>query len=368
MQLQSIDLRNFRNYKQLHLDFGPQTNIFIGKNAQGKTNLLEAIYVLAMVRSHRTNNDQELISWGSDFARLNAVVKRNTTRLTLQLILSKAGKKASLNHIEQKKLSQYIGRFNVILFAPEDLNLVKGSPGLRRRFIDMELGQIDRGYLVNSSKYRQVLRQRNLYLKKLHKHQTKDMIYLDVISDQLAGFGAEIIATRNYFLGNMNKFAQQIQGEITNNQEKLQLSYESAVDHPETSVEDIYQNLLDKLKKQQQHDIFLGSTSVGPHRDDVHFLINDSDVQKFGSQGQQRSVVLSLKLAEVEVFKQEVGDYPVLLLDDVLSELDQARQTQLLKTIENRVQTFITTTNLENVDLKSIQDPKIFTISNGGVV
>ncbi|RHW52264.1 DNA replication/repair protein RecF [Bombilactobacillus bombi] len=368
MYLQNIKLRNFRNYAQLSLQFSPQTNIFIGQNAQGKTNLLEAIYVVALVRSHRTSNNQELISWGSDFSKLEAHVQRATTHLTLELILSLAGKKASLNHIEQKKLSSYIGKLNVVLFAPEDLNLIKGAPSIRRRFIDMELGQIDQAYLTNSSRYRQVLRQRNNYLKQLQKKQAHDQVYLDVISDQLAGYGAAVIAARQSFLNKIQQFLQPIHRDITGNQEQITLEYQAPVEDAAVAIDTLYQQLLTKLNQQKQHDIFAGSTSVGPHRDDFRFLVNDNDLQKFGSQGQQRTAVLSLKLAELDLFKGAVGDYPILLLDDVLSELDQFRQTHLLQTIQNRIQTFITTTSLENVDLSVIETPKIFKIKAGGIL
>lgn len=368
MYLQALELRNFRNYTHLNLKFSPQTNIFLGQNAQGKTNLLEAIYVLALVRSHRTNNNQELIKWGQDFGKITGQVQRQGSHLTLELLLRQAGKKASLNHLEQKKLSSYVGKLNVVLFSPENLDLVKGAPNIRRRFIDMELGQINRAYLVNSSRYRQVLKQRNNYLKQLQKKQVHDEVYLDVISDQLAGYGAAVIFARQHFLQQLQQFLQPLHSQITGGQEQIVLGYQTAVKEKELTVEKIYQNLLQQLQRQKQHDIFVGSTSVGPHRDDFHFLVNGNDLQKFGSQGQQRTAVLSLKLAELDFFQEAVGDYPILLLDDVLSELDQFRQTHLLQTIQNRIQTFITTTSLDNVDLSVISAPKIFTIKAGGII
>lgn len=369
MYLQALELRNFRNYAHLNLKFSPQTNIFLGQNAQGKTNLLEAIYVLALVRSHRTNNNQELIKRGQDFGKITGQVQRQGSHLTLELLLRQAGKKASLNHLEQKKLSSYVGKLNVVLFSPENLDLVKGAPNIRRRFIDMELGQINRAYLVNSSRYRQVLKQRNNYLKQLQKKQVhNDEVYLDVISDQLAGYGAAVIFARQHFLQQLQQFLQPLHSQITGGQEQIVLDYQTAVKEKELTVEKIYQNLLQQLQRQKQHDIFVGSTSVGPHRDDFHFLVNGNDLQKFGSQGQQRTSVLSLKLAELDFFQEAVGDYPILLLDDVLSELDQFRQTHLLQTIQNRIQTFITTTSLDNVDLSVISAPKIFTIKAGGII
>ncbi|UQS82127.1 DNA replication/repair protein RecF [Bombilactobacillus folatiphilus] len=368
MRLQEIELRNFRNYEHLNLKFDPALNVFLGENAQGKTNLLEAIYVLALVRSHRTNSNQELIRWGSDFAKLQTVVQKNTGRMTLDLVLSTAGKKAALNHLEKKRLSQYVGQLNVVLFAPEDLKLVKGAPSVRRRFLDMELGQINANYLTNNSKYRQVLKQRNNYLKQLRSKKVHDLVYLDVISDQLAGFGAELIAARFAFLRQLQTYLTNIHNQLTQKQEQLQLEYQAAGIDPTQNVEKLYQELLNQLKKVQARDLALGSTSIGPHHDDFRFMVNGNDLQKFGSQGQQRSAVLSLKLAEIELFHEQVGDYPILLLDDVLSELDQNRQTQLLKAIQNRIQTFITTTSLDGVKLAEMPQPKIFQIKAGGIV
>ncbi|APX71581.1 DNA replication/repair protein RecF [Companilactobacillus allii] len=368
MYIKDLRLRNYRNYESLNISFSPNINVFLGHNAQGKTNLLEAMYFLALTRSHRTSNDKDLIRWGSDFSRISGlVIKDNTSKLKLDLVVSKSGKKAKLNNIEQRKLSSYIGNLNVVLFSPEDLSIVKGNPGIRRKFIDMEFGQISNQYLQTVSQFRSVLKQRNAYLKKLQHHQSKDLVYLEVLSDQLAGYCAEVVRTRLDFLGKLQGHIEKIHDQISDHQEILKIKYSSFYDSTDKTVENIYDIYKQAFKDNTQKEIQRGVTLFGPHRDDIKFLINDKNVQDFGSQGQQRSVALSLKLAEVELIKEQVGDYPVLLLDDVLSELDQKRQTHLLSSIGNGIQTFITTTSLEDVDQKIVKNPNILNITNGKV-
>lgn len=369
MYLEHLELAHFRNYDSLALDFSPQTNVLIGENAQGKTNLLEAVYVLSLARSHRTNDDKSLIQWGHDFAKLSGVIQRRVGRLPLEIVLSHKGKRAKINHLEQKRLSQYVGQFNVILFAPEDLGLVKGSPAGRRRFIDMEFGQINHQYLYNITQYRSILRQRNLYLRSLQRHQAKDLVYLEVLSDQLSGFGAEIIWARKNFLQQMSEYANAQQQQITQQREQLIFNYQTVLPTAEIQgSEQLYQYLKEQYQKQQKRELQQGTTALGPHRDDVSFIVNDKNVQTFGSQGQQRTVALSLKLAEIEMMKAQTGETPVLLLDDVLSELDDLRQTHLLQTIHNRVQTFLTTTSLDGVARDIIGQPTTFTVSSGKVI
>lgn len=368
MYLKKMTLKNFRNYRDVNLVFSPQINVLIGENAQGKTNLLEAIYVLAMARSHRTNNERELVNFAKDEALIQGILERKLGKLKLELFLGKKGKKAKVNHLEQAKLSQYIGQMNVILFAPEDLALVKGSPAVRRKFIDMEFGQIDAHYLYNLSQYRVLLKQRNHYLKQLQLKKAKDLVLLEVLSDQIAAFGAEIIAKRIIFLDELEKYAQGVQAQITGQKEELKFNYDTSVENIyEKDVKQLYTDLKKLYETNQNKEIFQGSTLYGPHRDDVQFLINKKNVQVFGSQGQQRTTALAVKLAEIDVMKNETGEYPILLLDDVLSELDGARQTQLLRAIQDRVQTFLTTPSMSEVTRKLIKDPKVFRIEAGNI-
>ena len=370
MYLQQLQLHDFRNYKTVNVTFSPQINILLGDNAQGKTNLLEAIYVLALARSHRTNSDRELIRWHQDFARITGRVIRHTGPLSLELIISKKGKKARVNHLEQVRLSQYIGHFNVILFAPEDLALVKGGPSVRRRFIDMEYGQVNAKYLYISTQYRQVLRQRNKYLRQLQTHQAKDLIYLDVLSEQLAVLGAQIITARAQFIEQMQYWAQRIHHQITKEQEQLTLRYVTQVNSKIISqgIKIVQKKLQELYQQYRQREIERGMTLIGPHHDDLVFLINGNNVQTFGSQGQQRTTALSIKLAEIDLMHKQTGEYPVLLLDDVLSELDPLRQTHLLKTIQDKVQTFLTTPSLDGIAKEFIHKPRVFYVANGTLI
>lgn len=368
MKLLNIKLRNFRNYEETELLFSPHINVLLGENAQGKTNLLEAIYVLALTRSHRTANDKELINWQSSNAQIAAQIEKQNGVLPLELDLGSRGKKAKVNHLEQAKLSSYVGQLNVILFAPEDLQIVKGAPQKRRKFMDMEFGQMSNKYLYNSSQYRKILKQRNKYLKDLHRQTSTDKVYLSVLSDQLAAFGAEIIFQRLQLIKQLEKFAQQIHSEISQGKETLVLDYHTSIPVANPiSVEALYQYLQQQYQQIQAKEIMQATTLLGPHRDDLQFLVNDKNVAAFGSQGQQRTTALALKLAEIDLMKEQTNEYPVLLLDDVLSELDDYRQTHLLTAIQDKVQTFLTTTSLSGVQQELLRDPRIFKIKAGQV-
>ena len=368
MYLKEIKLKNFRNYHELALAFSPAINVLIGENAQGKTNLLEAIFVLAMARSHRTSKDRELIRFKQDAALVTGTINRRLGDLNLSLTLSKKGKIAKVNHLERPRLSEYIGQLNVILFAPEDLALVKGSPQERRRFIDMEFSQIDPIYLHDLSQYKQVLKQRNKYLRALQLKEKQDLIYLDVLTEQLANLGGKVVAKRLVYLKILEKHAQLLHAKITQGKEELTLRYKTNLqDLGDKSETGLTKELLAKFKHLRDKELSQGTSLVGPHRDDLSFYLNDNNVQAYGSQGQQRTTALSVKLAEIELMKEKTGEYPVLLLDDVLSELDGNRQTHLLKTIQDKVQTFLTTPGLNDVARQLIKEPKIFHINNGKI-
>lgn len=369
MKLTELNLHHFRNYDEAQVEFSPQINVLIGENAQGKTNLLESIYVLAMTRSHRTNNDRELIEFGKNAAQIKGTVQRELGSLKLELDIGKHGKKAKANHLEKARLSEYLGQLNVILFAPEDLALVKGAPTVRRRFIDMEFGQVSPKYLHDLTQYRDILKQRNRYLKQLQNHEAQDQLYLEVLSEQLAAVGGAIINQRVKFLSELERYAQKLHQSITQGKEKLTFEYSSAVKDAAALTEvELSEALMELYRQSQAKEIFQGTTLYGPHRDDVRFLINQKNVQTYGSQGQQRTTALSVKLAEIDLMKNQTGEYPVLLLDDVLSELDGARQTHLLKTIQDKVQTFLTTPGLSDVARNLIKEPRIFHIWDGQII
>ncbi|MEK4483996.1 DNA replication/repair protein RecF [Psychrobacillus sp. FSL H8-0484] len=369
MYIERLELKNFRNYDSIELDFSSKINVLIGENAQGKTNLMESLYVLSMAKSHRTSNDKELIRWEADYGKIKGNIQKKYGRLPLELILSKKGKKAKVNHLEQTRLSNYIGQLNVVMFAPEDLYLVKGSPQVRRRFLDMEIGQISPVYLHDLLQFQKVLKQRNHILKQHQgKSNLKDVMF-EVYTEQYIDAAVKVIKKRFQFMELLQKWAEPIHFGISRELEKLTVSYDSTTGiKANWSDSEMKAHLEKKLFDSQKRELERGVTLTGPHRDDLQFFVNDYDVQTYGSQGQQRTTALSLKLAEIELIKQEVGEAPVLLLDDVLSELDDYRQSHLLNTIQGDVQTFVTTTSVEGIAHETIQHAKMFHVEQGAVI
>jgi DNA replication and repair protein RecF len=370
MRLNSITLKQYRNYKEAALEFPKSLTIFLGENAQGKTNMLESIYVLAMTRSHRTSNEKELIGFEYDIAKIEGSVEKNAGTVPLEIVISNKGRKTKVNHIEQKRLSSYIGQLNVILFAPEDLSLVKGSPQLRRKFIDMELGQVNPIYLYDLVQYQSVLKQRNQYLKQLADKRQMDTVYLDILTEQLAEFGGKVLFARLAFIKKLEKWANELHKRISHGREELSIEYASSItlSEEDTTVEDFQKAILQQLQSNRKRELFKATTFLGPHRDDLIFNVNGQNVQTYGSQGQQRTTALSVKLAEIDLMYAETGEYPVLLLDDVMSELDDERQLHLLEAIEGKVQTFITTTTLNHLTNKITVEPDIFHVRQGEIV
>ena len=368
MYIQELSLRSYRNYDQLSLSFDHKINVIIGENAQGKTNLMEAIYVLAFARSHRTPRDKELIQWDAEYGKIKGSIFKRNRRFPLEIVLSNKGKKAKFNHIEQKRLSDYIGALNVVMFAPEDLNLVKGSPQVRRRFIDMEIGQIQPTYIYHLGQYQKILRQRNHLLKELQRKREADLTMLRVLTDQLIEHAATIVDRRFRFLQLLREWATPIHEGISRNLEQLEIAYDASVKVSEAmDLETLKSTYQEKFTDIETKEVERGTTLAGPHRDDLVFFVNGKDVQTYGSQGQQRTTALSLKLAEIELIHSEVGEYPILLLDDVLSELDDFRQSHLLHTIQGKVQTFVSTTSIDGIEHDALKEAEIFHVKEGTI-
>ncbi|MFD1066980.1 DNA replication/repair protein RecF [Oceanobacillus locisalsi] len=366
MHIEQLKLTNYRNYEALDITFDDKVNVIIGENAQGKTNLMEAIYVLSFTRSHRTMREKELIRWDSDYAIIEGRTTKRNQSVPLQVSISSKGKKAKINHLEQHRLSDYIGTVNVVMFAPEDLTIVKGSPQIRRRFMDMELGQIQPTYIYHLSQYQKILKQRNHLLKQLQRRSSVDETMLDVLTDQLVEHASFLLERRFIYLDLLRKWAKPIHEGISRSLENLEIQYDATIKVSEEAdkekITSIYQ---DSFKDVRGKEIDRGTTLVGPHRDDLLFFVNGKNVQTYGSQGQQRTTALSIKLAEIELIYQEVGEYPILLLDDVLSELDDYRQSHLLNTIQGKVQTFVSTTNIDGIHHETLKNAELFYISQG---
>lgn len=358
MFVESLELFNFRNYKNLHISFDKGTNIFYGDNAQGKTNILEAVYMASTAKSHRVSKDKEIILFGEEEAHIKMFVRKEkfSERIDMHLKKSRA-KGIAINGIPIRKASKLFGISNVVIFSPEDLNLIKNGPSDRRRFIDMELCQLDSLYTSSLSNYNNTLMQRNRLLKELQYNND----YLDLIKIydiQIVKYGKDIIKKRQTFINELNNIITDIHYRLTGYKENLKLIYE-----PNVSADCFEQ----ELEKGLDRDIKNKVSLTGPHRDDMLFTANDIDLRKYGSQGQQRSAALSLKLAEIEFVKKRINDSPVLLLDDVLSELDGSRQEQLLECISN-IQTFITCTGLDDFVNNHFTINKIFRVINGTVI
>lgn len=344
MYIESVTLKNFRNYEDKTVDFKDGLNIVIGKNASGKTNLLESVYCSGIGKSPRTNKAREMIRWGSDNAYIKVILKKQYSRHIVEYFIDSADKKIiKIDSIPLVKQSEILGMLNIVFFSPDEMKLIKESPQERRRFSDISLSQQNKKYLFSLSKYNNILAQRNKLLKESRDIKAlPEMLYgWDV---QLAEYGAYIVAKRYEFVEKIQVFAKKIHSEITDEKEDLELEYESNVDRGETDkMKEIF---FQKLRANLEKDMNLLYTSFGSHRDDIAIKINGIDVRKYGSQGQQRTVALSLKLAEIYLFESEVGEKPVLLLDDVLSELDASRRQKLME-LSSGLQTIITCTDFD---------------------
>ena len=357
MVIKSLKLKNYRNYELLDMTFDSKTNILYGDNAQGKTNILEALYLSGTTKSHRGTKDRDLIQFGREESHLETIVEKKGMEFQIDMHLKKNSPKGiAINKIPIRKASELFGIVHFVFFSPEDLNIIKDGPAGRRRFIDLELSQIDKVYLSNLSNYNRIINQRNSLLKELY-HQDHLMDTLDIWDMQLAEYGTKVIESRKQFIRQVNQIIADIHYRLTGGRERIELSYESSLGSL---------SLEQALKKNRERDIRMKSTSVGPHRDDLCFLSGDLDIRKFGSQGQQRTAALSLKLSEIELVKEVIKDTPILLLDDVLSELDKHRQNYLVDSIHD-IQTVITCTGLDEFVNHRFSISKIFHVKNGHV-
>ncbi|MCI9620846.1 MAG: DNA replication/repair protein RecF [Dorea sp.] len=357
MKIRSLKLKNYRNYDLLKLDFDGAANIFYGDNAQGKTNILEAVYISGTTKSHRGAKDRELIRFGQDESHIEAIVEKNGIDYQLDMHLKKNSPKGiAINKMPIRKASELFGIVNFVFFSPEDLNIIKNGPSERRRFIDMELSQLDRVYLSNLTNYNRIVNQRNHLLKSMGiGGELKDT--LEVWDMQLIQYGDKIIERRKEFLDRVNEIISSIHKKLTGDREEIQVIYEPSNGNL---------TLEQALQKNRERDIRIKSTSAGPHRDDICFMVGGLDIRRYGSQGQQRTAALSLKLSEIELVKQAAKDTPVLLLDDVLSELDKHRQNYLLDSI-NDIQTLITCTGVEDFVNHRFYINKVFHVHGGQV-
>lgn len=360
MHIKKLRLRSFRNYRDAVFEFSPRTNVIYGNNAQGKTNILEAVYLFAQGRSHRAKTDRELISFGEDFTRLSLDFADDRREHTADMRIARSGRKSiNINHVPILKLSKLMTYLNVVMFSPEDLDLIKGSPNARRRFIDSSLSQLYPAYLSALIEYSKALNQKNSLLKMLRTGGRTSDPTLSVWNETLAENGVKIMRARIDFTERINVAAAAIQSEISG--EMLSISYLPSIKIEELSKDAV----LDYLTSRERREIEMASSQYGIQRDDLEIAVNGREARLFASQGQQRTAALSMKIAQAEYIKEIRGEYPVLLLDDIMSELDINRRMYLSERIRDK-QVLITSTDTDLIDKAT--DTKLFHIENGRLI
>jgi DNA replication and repair protein RecF len=357
MFIESVELNNFRNYENLKIEFDPGTNLLWGMNAQGKTNILESLYLCGTTKSHRGSKDKDMVRLGQDEGHIRMMIMKNDNEIRIDMHLKKQRAKGiAINGQPIKRAADLFGLVSMVFFSPEDLNIIKNGPSERRRFIDLELSQIDRLYLMNLTRYQKSLMQRNKLLHEIY-FRPELIQELDVWDEQLITYGEAVIEKRESFIETLNEIVKDLHAGITGGSEKIEIKYEPSAEKG---------LLRKKIEADRNRDLKNQSTGSGPHRDDLGVMINGMDARLFGSQGQQRTAALSLKLSEIELLKRHIHDNPILLLDDVLSELDEKRQQYLLDGIKE-TQTFITCTGIDELARSHFKVDRTFHVVSGGV-
>ena len=366
MFLKSISVVNFRNYDNLELELSPNVNIIYGDNAQGKTNLLESIYFLAMTKSHRSFIDDNLIREGEKIAKIDGLVSNDDFETNLRIVLSTASKKMFVDGNNYKKVSDYVSRMNVIIFYPEDLELVKGGPLVRRRYINLELSQLYSNYMDILNDYKKLIKIKGNYLKGVKFGNKMDDNYYSILNEYIIKRSVPIYIMRKKFIDKINMFASSIFFDLSGTK-GFNIRYKTSISMDDVDSDRIGLELREQSKLLLSDEIKMGKNLLGPSFDDFEFYIDDMNIKKYGSQGQQRMAVLAIKLSEIEIFKNYLNTSPILLLDDVFSELDSVRKNNLLKYVDSSVQTIITSTDLDNIDSSIVERAKLFNIKNGKV-
>lgn len=357
MYIESLELKNFRNYEELSIVLDPGTNILYGDNAQGKTNVLEAVYLCGTTKSHRGSKDKEMIRFEQDESHIRMMVKKDGVSHKIDMHLKKNKSKGiAIDGVPIRKASELFGIVNIVFFSPEDLNIIKNGPAERRRFLDSEICQLSRLYMIELANYNKVVAQRNKLLKEI-SFSGRMADTLEIWDEQMVRYGKSIISERKKFISRLNDILSEIHQNLTGGKEQILITYEPNVSEEAFSEE---------LKAGRERDLRFGQSYTGPHRDDFCVRVNDIDIRKYGSQGQQRTAALSLKLAEIRLVEEEIHDTPVLLLDDVLSELDGSRQNYLLQSIHS-IQTLITCTGLDEFVENHFEANSVFQVVEGSV-
>ena len=358
MYLKSVEITNFRNIEKINLELNKNVNIFIGKNAQGKTSILDSIYSLAFTKSSKGFFDEELLRRGSLFYKIKGTLKISNSLKKMEVLYGNGEKKLKINNVLIRKVSDYVSNLNIIMFTPDDLDIVKKSPLVRRNFINIELCQLSREYLNVLNEYNKILKMRNDYIRK--HYSSIDYNYLDVLTSGLVDRAMIIYDFREKFFSDINNYLEDTFYKIMK-KKGLSARYKKCITF---SNKEDYMKF---YKENYESDIDKGATMYGPHKDDFYFSYNNEDLKFYGSQGMQRIAVLSLKLAEINLFKEKTGQYPVVLLDDIFSEIDLERRKNLLRFIKSNIQFIITTTDINNISNKIIDKASVFTVKEGNI-
>ena len=360
MKIDNISLVNFRNYEKLDISFGNGLNIFYGKNGSGKTNLIEAIYILALTKSFRISNDKLLIKKGSIKSKVKGEIIKNEDTTKYAVVISNEGKIVEINDTKVDKISDYVSRINIILFNPVDTRLIDEAPVDRRKMINIEISQLNKEYLIILANYNRILKQRNFYLRSMYVNGNNDTNYLNILTNKLIEYGLLINKYRSEFIQNINKYITEIYSSIFKSGE-LKIKYVSSYNNKNNS------KLLKSYQQNYKKEMEVGKTLIGIHHDDILFFLDNYNLKEWGSEGQRKNAIISFKLAEIKVINEIKKINPILILDDLFSELDKEKIGNILKLLDKDVQTFMTTTEINKVDKKILKNAKIFKVDNGTI-
>ena len=365
MFLNKVELQNFRNYEKQTISFKSGINILVGKNGSGKTNILESIYYLAITHSHRTHDDSLLINNKNEFFKLKGIVSINSIKTNLEIDYINKKKLLKIDNNDINALNKYSSYLKIIIFFPDDLDLIKGLPDVRRKYISTEIGQVYPSYNKVLDDYNRILKNRNEYIKKIRNNEYYNKQYLEILNDYYIKKSILLYKMRKKYVEKINDYIENIFKDITG-LDKLTLEYVPIIDFNSYKDTEMYDKIKNSINFNEE--ISYGKSIYGPHRDEFKFMLNDINLKQYGSQGQQRAAVLALKLSEINIFTKAIGSTPILLLDDVFSELDEDRKNNLLKYINGKIQTIITTTDIDNIDNKTLKKARVFEISSGKVL
>lgn len=363
MRIKRLKLTNFRNYSDLEIELSPNINLFIGDNGEGKTNILESIYILSLTKSNRYGVEENLIKFSEEIAKIEGLIYNEDVLKKQEVHITRGKKQLYINNKEIRKNRDYISNFCVIAFTPEDLEIVKGSPSIRRNMLNIDISQLHNTYISYLNEYNQVIKMRNEYLKKMNLNGNSDERYLEVLNNSMIDKAIKIYEYRYNFLEEINRLLPNIFKKMTG-LSNLVIKFENSIGIEKFDSDAIRKKFQSKLKRNFNAELMQGMTLTGPHRDDFSFYLNEMDMKNFASQGQQRMAVIALKISEIYLFKKEMGTYPVLLLDDIFSEIDSKKRNKIIKFLEKDIQSIITTTDINDINEKILENATIYSVKN----